>query len=471
MKFKLSQILESTILLEGRREDVIKKYGEDYTELVDMFVDVDPSGNNKYLEWMVKTALGKNQDDNIPMADDIARTVNDFHRNLTRIQQKDINNYKSLNDLKSVVEDAVAKEKDKQVAKQAKLVFSNDVVDIYAPFTWEASCKYGAGSKWCVTMKDNPNYFNNNYGKDNFYFFLRKDITRADDNRDYKYALQVKNGDLNDVEWWDAEDSPTGGRTPNFVTQEMMDAVKAFNPAHKKIKLGAKAKAFIENPKIDDYKTYADMLTPEQKSEVIKKLIQSGNLNSRTFSILAPDLSEEQKMEFITNYVKGEVNAVDYKNMKQYLTDEQKLTLVKFNPSILNNYDVMSELNDEFTEDQKYKLSKVIDAKQINNTDSKVLFRKWSMSPEERTKHGSTSFYVFLSDPDAFVNKLVKVDPLDPESYRVINMMKLRKQVQPNTSMYGIKTESGLLDDYIGQTSNDIPESVLGNIKEKAVKI
>jgi hypothetical protein len=93
------------------------------------------------------------------------------------------------------------------------------------------------------------------------------------------------------------------------------------------------------------------------------------------------------------------------------------------------------------------------------------------MSPEERTKHGSTSFYVFLSDPDAFVNKLVKVDPLDPESYRVINMMKLRKQVQPNTSMYGIKTESGLLDDYIGQTSNDIPESVLGNIKEKAVKI
>ena len=117
MKFKLSQILESTLLLEGRREEVINKYGEDHTELVDMFVDVDPSGNNKYLEWMVKTALGKNQDDRIPMADDIAKTVVDFHRNLVRISNKDINSYKSLNDLKSVVEDVLLKEKEKRISK------------------------------------------------------------------------------------------------------------------------------------------------------------------------------------------------------------------------------------------------------------------------------------------------------------------------------------------------------------------
>jgi hypothetical protein len=106
MKFKLSQILESTILLEGRREDVIKKYGEDHTELVDMFVEVDPSGNNKYLEWMVKTALGKNQDDRTPSADRVAKIVVDFHRNLSRISGKDINSYRSLNDLESVVNDA-----------------------------------------------------------------------------------------------------------------------------------------------------------------------------------------------------------------------------------------------------------------------------------------------------------------------------------------------------------------------------
>jgi hypothetical protein len=471
MKFKLSQILESTILLEGRKEDTLKKYGEEHSELIDMLSEVDPSGNNKYLDWMVKTALGKNQDSPVPTADMVARSVADFHRLLARIRNKDINSYKSLEELKTVIDEAKSAEEEKKVAKQAKLVFSNDVVDIYAPFTWEASCKYGAGSKWCVTMKDNPSYFNNNYGKDNFYFFLRKDVGRAQDSRGYKYALQVKYGDLDNVEWWDAEDSPTNGRTPSFVTSEMMDAVRDFNPAHKKIKLGAKAKAFIDNPNVNDYKTYSDMLTPEQKNSVIDKIIKSGNLNSNTFTILSADLNDEQKMEFITNYVKGQVSASDYNNMKNNLNKNQKLTLVKFNPSILNNYDIMKEMNNELTDDEKYKISKVIDAKQINNTDSKVLFRKWSMTPEERKKHGSTSFYVFLSSSGDFVEKLVKVDPLDPESYRTINMMKLRKQVQPDTKMFGIKTESGLLDEFVGSSSGSIPEDMIEMIKSKATSI
>ena len=48
MEFNLSQILESTILLEGRKEDAIKKYGEEHKELIEMLSSVDPSGNNKY---------------------------------------------------------------------------------------------------------------------------------------------------------------------------------------------------------------------------------------------------------------------------------------------------------------------------------------------------------------------------------------------------------------------------------------
>ena len=471
MEFKLSQILESTILLEGRKEDAIKKYGEEHTELIDMLSSEDPSGNNKYLDWMVKTALGQNQDDQIPTADLIIRTVNDFHKQLARIKNKDINSYKTLKDLKVVVDEALAKEEEKKVAKQAKKIFENDKVVIYAPFTWEASCKYGAGAKWCVAMKDNPRYFNDNYGNDNFYFFLRKDVTKADDSTEYKYALQVKQGDLNNVEWWDAEDRSKGSRTPNFVTPEMMDAIREFNPVHKKIKLGAKAKAFIENPNYNDYKIYSDILTPEQKTMVIDKIISKGGLTSNAFSILSKDLTEKQINDFITNYVKGQVNVSDYRNMKDNLNIPQKLTLLKFNPSILNNYDVMKEMNEEFTDEQKYKLSKVIDAKQINNTDSKVLFRKWSMSPEEREKHGSTSFYVFLSSPGSFVDRLVKVDPLDPESYRTINMMKLRKQVQSDTDMYGIKTQAGMLDEYIGSSSDSIPEDVIDSIKEKATKI
>ena len=177
-------------------------------------------------------------------------------------------------------------------------------------------------------------------------------------------------------------------------------------------------------------------------------------------------------------FVVGDVNVSTYKKIKEHLNNSDLyLKLFAKNPQILNNYEVMEGLNEEFEDDFKYELSKVIDGKKINNTDSKVLYKKWSMTPEERESHNATSFYVFLSSMDydsgdrEYVDNLVKVDPLDPNSYRTINMMKLRKQVQPGTKMYGIKTQAGLLDEYIGKSSKDMDDAVITSIKEKAVEI
>ena len=196
----------------------------------------------------------------------------------------------------------------------------------------------------------------------------------------------------------DAQDN-SHSNPPSWVTDDMMRAVEAFDPKHKAMKLGAQAKAFLDNPNINDYNKFRDVIKPEEKVMVINKIISNSNLNSSTFATLAPDLTDEQKSEFITNYVKGKVNVSDYKKMKDHLNTNLKITLVTYNPTILNNYDVMNDMNGEFSDDEKYNLSKVVDAKQINNTDSKVLFRKWSMTPEEREKHGATSFYVYLSTP------------------------------------------------------------------------
>lgn len=475
MEIKLSQLLESTILLEGRKEDTIKKYGEEHVELIDMLSSVDPSGNNKYLDWMVKTALGQNQDDPTPTADKIAKVVQDFHKQLARIKNKDINSYKKLIDLEEVVKEALAKEEEKKVAKQAKKIYEDDTAVVYAPFTVQASCKYGAGSKWCISGTGGPNnlnsYFDEYSKQANFYFFINKKMNTDTNPTDYKYALQWRfDGSGREMTWWDAKDD-SHSEPPSWVTSEMMNAVEAFNPKHKKIKLGAQSKAFIENPTWREYNKFVDILTPEQKSSVINRIIERGDLDFKAFSVLSGDLTDEQKMNFITNYVKGQVSVSDYQTMKDNLNIPQKMTLVQFNPTILNNYDVMKELSDEFTDDQKYKLTKVINLQQINNTDSKVLLKQWSMTPEERKKHGQTSFYVFLSTPNEFIEKIVKVNPLDPESYRVINMMKLRKQVQSDVDLYGIKTESGLLDEYLGLTTSSIPNEILNLIKSKSNRL
>ena len=266
----------------------------------------------------------------------------------------------------------IIKPEEKMIAKQAKKVFENDEAVIYAPFTVQASCKYGAGSRWCIsgtagTNNSNPHF--DDYSKhSNFYFFINKKMNARDNRRDYKYALQWRFDGRGgrDMTWWDAQDD-SHPNPPSWVTDDMMRAVEAFNPKHKAIKLGAQAKAFLENPNIRDYSKFRDIIKPEEKMMVIDKIISNTNLNSSTFATLAPDLTDEQKSEFITNYVKGKVNVSDYKKMKDHLSTNLKITLVTYNPTILNNYDVMNDMNSEFSDEDKYNLSKVIDAKQINN--------------------------------------------------------------------------------------------------------
>ena len=51
---KLFNILKEQILTEGRKEDVMKKFPE-ATEIIEALSDLDPSGNNKYLDWATKT--------------------------------------------------------------------------------------------------------------------------------------------------------------------------------------------------------------------------------------------------------------------------------------------------------------------------------------------------------------------------------------------------------------------------------
>ena len=195
MKFKLSQILESTLLLEGRREEVIKRYGEDHTDLVDMFVEVDPSGNNKYLDWMVK------QKKSGPIIPTIIKYTNLFHKNVNKLTKeffdelikeekwewmltdnspiakvfqkiykspKDINNYEEFDLTAQILTTADSKLTKGEVKKlEANILYNSDDLLIMIPKSHRASCYYGAGTKWCTTNKESDNYFKNYTNKGN----------------------------------------------------------------------------------------------------------------------------------------------------------------------------------------------------------------------------------------------------------------------------------------------------------------
>ena len=52
-----NHFLLEDIILEGRLEDVKKKYSDLDPNIIDYLSENDPSGDNKYLEWMSNTMI------------------------------------------------------------------------------------------------------------------------------------------------------------------------------------------------------------------------------------------------------------------------------------------------------------------------------------------------------------------------------------------------------------------------------
>jgi len=53
----ITEIILENLLTEGRVEDVKKRYPKPTWGSIDELVEIDPSGNNKYLDWVSKNYL------------------------------------------------------------------------------------------------------------------------------------------------------------------------------------------------------------------------------------------------------------------------------------------------------------------------------------------------------------------------------------------------------------------------------
>lgn len=206
--YNLQQI--SNLLLEGRKEDILKKYGGEDQEVIDTinyFSVEDPSGNNKYLEWMFKNWAGLGKDrDYSPLDYEVVDVVELFHQNVQRIKNKDINSY-SFKELEETVKEAEEKRRLTQLKKEAKkqktVIYEDDRWLVVSPHSWKASCYYGAGTKWCVTAKETSSHWDNYSRNSTFFYVIDKAKTKKD--RYYKVAYRLlKIGSK--FELWDAED-------------------------------------------------------------------------------------------------------------------------------------------------------------------------------------------------------------------------------------------------------------------------
>ena len=202
--------LFGNLLIEGRKEDIIKKYGGENNvnvDTIDWLSSKDPSGNNKYLEWMVKTWLGLGKPSEDVVTDvQVANIIKLFHKNIQRIKNKDINSY-SYDELKPVTKEAEEQRQKAELKKEAKkqktIIHEDDRWLVVSPHSHKASCYYGAGTKWCITMKNAPSHWNK-YSKRATFFFI---IDKTKDQKDKLYKVAYRRiGSKGKVELWDATD-------------------------------------------------------------------------------------------------------------------------------------------------------------------------------------------------------------------------------------------------------------------------
>jgi hypothetical protein len=254
-----SLILETVgeVLLEGRLEDVKSKY-PDNDPLIDRLSQSDPSGNNKYLEWMTKMALGQGTDEGIPTSDKIVDVVTRFHSNMARINNnmsseivsnnpdlypgretrrvsnnpKDINSYSSINGLEKVVIEA---EENAPNRDDRNKLYQDQNWTVIVPKTHDASCKYGRHSAWCVSTSNDRWY--NNYTSNGMLAFVlwRKKTEGMQREGEYKVAAYIKyeNPDYKNWEWYNKQDNRMDNDLPLAVfPPELIQSIKDHVQVH-----------------------------------------------------------------------------------------------------------------------------------------------------------------------------------------------------------------------------------------------
>ena len=242
------------ILLEGRIDDA-KQYIENAVgflsdkdeEVFQNFVDSDPSGNQKYLMWMVKIYDREGSSTN---PNDITSLVQRFHNNVDRLSPvlmmdlgfanprivtspKNLDSYEDIAQLEGVMDEVDAIQTRKQKETEAKTgvdkLYEDERWLLVKPNTYEGSCYYGSSTKWCTASKDHPNHFQDYSGRGNLFYIIDKSHELGNF---YKIALFKKFSDGSE-EWYDRADNELSKETEGAIYSMLPgELVGAFVDAH-----------------------------------------------------------------------------------------------------------------------------------------------------------------------------------------------------------------------------------------------
>lgn len=217
----------SQVLLESRKDDFLRMFrdkfsDEQFKKVFSLSRQLAP--NQKFLTFLGNVIPTENFDESLSKAE---KVVEKFIKYQQALQQRDINQFKSLEEIITAINNH--ENKVRRTVKSvdgADVVYEDDRFTVVTPQTHKASCYYGAGTKWCTSSMNGSSHFDN-YNVDGKLFYILDKKAKSNDQY-YKVALLQKYD--GDKTFYDAPDkSFTSGwilGTPEY--DEIQSAVDKY---------------------------------------------------------------------------------------------------------------------------------------------------------------------------------------------------------------------------------------------------
>lgn len=194
---KKKDILEKYVKLNSKKEGGFTK-----------LIDGDFTLTTKYADYMCNLWLSKPTFETYTVKQ-IINLVKDFDTLLPYISNKDIysSDYGTFPQLRDILEKAkeIKAEKEFVREKHIKVLVENDDYLLGRLLTIEGAIKYGAGTKWCISAKNNAQ-FSSYSGWNYIYVLIRKKLLNKPCD---KFAILIEKGNsiTSTASWWNATDS------------------------------------------------------------------------------------------------------------------------------------------------------------------------------------------------------------------------------------------------------------------------
>lgn len=324
---------QKIILVESRLEDFDKNFAKKFSqEQRDRIIDEIPS---KFWPWVGKELDQISFAQNFETVKNLLDYFNNFGSNLAK---SDIFQYKTIGELQSEL-DAYANRQRRNYKKihGANVVYESPKYLVVNPLSFESSCYYGKGTKWCTSGRDSSETFNK-YNKDGkLFYILDKTLPSSDPN--YKIGISRKFD--GDESFYDSQDKTIDVKNPNInqnpELRNILDKITNY------INTEFKGQVEVENEKKRKKEEEARL----RKLEIQRiKSAQRGAADERRVEqewAQTPDIGDEGKMAWaVLNYLENEGG-----NVRDREQDERLLEI----QTELDRLNAEYEVDPEFRED------------------------------------------------------------------------------------------------------------------------